>query len=44
MMRMRNKLIHEYSGVNLEVVWDTAKKDLVSVKNSLKGLHTDLKE
>jgi uncharacterized protein with HEPN domain len=25
---MRNKLIHEYFGVDLEIVWDTVKEDI----------------
>lgn len=29
---MRNKLIHEYFGVNLRVVWDTVKKDIPNIK------------
>jgi uncharacterized protein with HEPN domain len=29
---MRNKLIHEYFGVNLRVVWDTVKKDIPKIK------------
>ena len=37
MIGMRNKLIHEYTGVNLEVVWDTAKKDLLYCKKQFKG-------
>lgn len=29
---MRNKLIHEYFGINLKVVWDTVKLDIPSLK------------
>jgi len=29
---MRDKLIHEYFGVNLKVVWDTVKKDIPHIK------------
>lgn len=29
---MRDKLIHDYFGVDLEAVWDTATRDLVSLK------------
>jgi uncharacterized protein with HEPN domain len=29
---MRNKLIHEYFGVNLELVWVTIKNKLLSSK------------
>lgn len=29
---MRDKLIHHYFGVNLQVLWDTVKQDLVLLK------------
>ena len=29
---MRNILIHDYSGVNTKVVWDTCKKNLPELK------------
>lgn len=29
---MRDKLIHHYFGVNLQVLWDTVKQDLVMLK------------
>ena len=29
---MRDKLIHHYFGVNLQVLWDTVKQDLVVLK------------
>ncbi len=32
---MRNVLIHEYFGVNLKVVWDTATLDIPSMKSVL---------
>jgi len=32
---MRDKLIHDYLGVDLAAVWDTAKKDIPALKNSL---------
>jgi uncharacterized protein with HEPN domain len=28
MIGMRNKVVHEYFGVDLEVVWKTVKQDL----------------
>ena len=34
-MDMRNKLIHEYFGVDLETVWLVVKKDLPSLKEKL---------
>ena len=32
---MRDKLIHDYFGVNTKVVWRTAKEDLPALKKSL---------
>ena len=32
MAGMRNKLIHEYFGVDLEIVWQAIKEDLPFVK------------
>ncbi|MGB9659360.1 MAG: DUF86 domain-containing protein [Nitrososphaerales archaeon] len=31
---MRDKLIHEYFGVNLELVWETIKKNLPELKKT----------
>ena len=36
MISMRNKLIHEYHGVDLETVWETARRDLPDLKEKLK--------
>src|ERR1700687_648769 len=35
MAGIRDKLIHEYFGVDLEVVWKTAKEDLPGLKPAL---------
>ena len=35
MTGMRNKLIHDYFGVELEVVWDTIQKDLPDLQQQL---------
>lgn len=35
MAGMRNKLIHEYFGVNLKMVWQTIKKDIPSLKKKI---------
>jgi len=32
---MRNKLIHQYFGVNLELVWETVKTKLPELKNQI---------
>ena len=29
---MRDKVIHEYFGVNMEIIWNTAKKDIPDLK------------
>jgi uncharacterized protein with HEPN domain len=38
MISMRNRLIHEYFGVNEEVVWGTCTEDLPSLKKQIKEL------
>lgn len=43
MIGMRNKLIHEYSGVDLEIVWQTIQDDLPVLKKSLRKVKEDLK-
>ncbi len=35
---MRDKLIHDYFGVDLDAVWDTVKKDIPTLKNELKDI------
>ena len=35
MMGMRNLLIHEYFGVNVEILWQTVKHDLPPLKHHL---------
>lgn len=35
---MRDKLIHGYFGVNLDMVWDAAKNDLPELKRDIKKL------
>ena len=29
---MRNKLVHEYFGINIQVVWQTIREDLPTLK------------
>lgn len=38
MRAIRNKIVHDYREVNLEVIWDTAKKDLPPLKKQIKKL------
>jgi len=35
---MRNFIIHEYFGVDLNIVWDTIKEDLPTFKENVKKL------
>ncbi len=35
---MRNKLIHEYFGVNVKVVWKTIEQDIPSIKPSIEDM------
>ncbi len=36
MAGMRDKLIHDYLGVDIDAVWDTVEKDIPAVKKRLK--------
>ena len=38
MAGMRDKLIHEYFGVDLEIVWNVVKQELPPVKSSIEEL------
>ena len=42
MAAMRNKLIHEYFGVDLEVLWRTVREDLPQVRDALERIIDDL--
>lgn len=35
---MRNKIIHDYDGINLKVVWETITEDLPLLSNQLKQI------
>ena len=39
---MRDKLIHDYFGVNVDVVWKTAREDLPTLRKSLKKIIKEL--
>ncbi len=39
---MRDKIIHEYFGVNLELVWDVVQQDLRSFYRKVEELLTEL--
>lgn len=38
MAGMRDKLIHDYFGVDIEAVWETVERDIPSLKNQIKEL------
>ena len=42
MARMRNRLTHEYFGVNDQILWTTAKDDLPALKPKIKELLKEL--
>ena len=39
MISMRNKVIHEYSGVDAEILWQTIQEDLPQLKKLIRKLH-----
>lgn len=39
---MRDKLIHDYFGVNIKVIWKTAKEDLPALKEKLEEIFNSL--
>lgn len=39
---MRNRLIHEYFGTDLPIVWNVIKNDLPAIKEDLKLIHKQL--
>ena len=41
-MGMRDKIIHEYFGVSLPIVWETIKNDLPAFKQEVKKISDDL--
>ncbi|HMH21993.1 MAG TPA: DUF86 domain-containing protein [Puia sp.] len=41
---MRNRLIHEYFGTDLPVVWNVIKNDLPTFKSDLQSIHKSLVE
>jgi uncharacterized protein with HEPN domain len=39
---MRNRLIHEYFGTDLQLVWNVIKNELPTFKTDLERIHSDL--
>jgi uncharacterized protein with HEPN domain len=44
MAGMRDKLIHEYFGVDLEILWKTTKEDIPSLKSAIQDVLKCLKK
>lgn len=44
MAKTRDKLIHGYFGVDLELTWDIVKKDLPKLKGKIQKIQSELKE
>ena len=42
MAGMRDKLIHEYFGVDLEIIWETAKDDVPRLKTAISKVFEDM--
>jgi uncharacterized protein with HEPN domain len=42
MIGMRNRLIHEYFGVDLDIVWHTIEEDLEPLERAVKIMLSDL--
>jgi len=38
MRGLRNRLVHDYEGVNLELVWDVVKHDLNALRKQLENI------
>jgi uncharacterized protein with HEPN domain len=41
---MRNRLIHDYDKIDVEIVWDTIKNDVPELKKQVLKIKRDLKE
>jgi len=41
---MRDKLIHDYFGINLELVWDVVEKHLPPLQSKISVLLADMSE
>ncbi|HCD37293.1 MAG TPA: hypothetical protein DEQ77_00920 [Candidatus Omnitrophica bacterium] len=39
---MRDKLIHEYFGVDLEILWRVVRKDIPTVKRAIRQLSSEI--
>ncbi len=39
---LRNRIVHEYFGVDLQIIWQILKKDIPAFKASLKNIRSQL--
>lgn len=44
MKAMRNILIHMYDELDLDIIWDTAIKDIPTLKNNLVNIISNFKD
>lgn len=44
MAGMRDKIIHEYFGVRLELIWETIKKDIPRIKPEFEKILKDIEK
>jgi uncharacterized protein with HEPN domain len=44
MAGMRDKLIHDYFGVDLDAVWETVERDIPMLKDKIEGIMGDEEE
>jgi len=38
MRAIRNRIVHDYRGVNLHIIWDTVQNDLPALKEQVQGI------
>jgi uncharacterized protein with HEPN domain len=44
MAGMRDRLVHEYFGIDLEILWGTAKEDLPGLKTPVSKVLEDMEK
>jgi len=38
MRTIRNKIVHDYRGINLNIIWETVQNDLPELKEQVRGI------
>jgi uncharacterized protein with HEPN domain len=41
---LRNRIVHEYFGVDLQIIWQIIKSDLPGFKASLEGIRSEIED